>query len=227
MTCNYLQNLEMTLADLQGQLDDVTTSRDKLEKIKDNQVAEIKRLRVVEGHNADLIAEVKEVNQRNKELTFRLSRATRELNESTKQEQEAQLDALRAKLAKLLKEKEEWTRKDEDYRKQINDLLEENNKLRHALADSERMRSEMHSHLEEASQEIMALKRHSANFEKGNFRDFISMKRELMTLREENDQLKIQLKVLLPSQNDKRIELPRLNNEQKSGRKSRIKILKD
>lgn len=65
----------------------MTASHDQLEKIKVNQLGEIKRLRAVEGRNGDLLEEVKEANQKNKELHFRISRLQKELEESGRQEQ--------------------------------------------------------------------------------------------------------------------------------------------
>lgn len=130
--------------------------------------------------------------------------------------------SLRGKLARLLREKEGWEKREGEYSRQVGELEEEISKLRHALADSERMRADMHTHMEQVTQEATLLRRQSARSDQPNFRDFVGTKRELVALKEENEQLKIQLHLLLATgASEKRLELPKIKDN-KNGKKSKL-----
>ena len=132
--------------------------------------------------------------QKNKELQFRLSRAQKEIEDAGLNHQEELMTSIRNKLAKLHKEKSIWTEKEEQFDKNINDLKDENGKLRRALVDSERMRQEMNQQMEAVLQELYALRKSASEAgDSRTFKDFVQVKRELVQLKEENEHLKFKL----------------------------------
>ena len=101
------------------------------------------------------------------------------------------MTSLRNKLTKLHKEKSIWTEKEVQMNKEIEDLKDENGKLRRALFDSERMRQDMHGQMERVLEELFTLRKASmAAGDSRTFKDFVQIKRELAQVKEENQELK-------------------------------------
>ena len=127
-------------------------------------------------------------------MSFRLERAQRELGDSAQKQQEEFMTSLRNKLTKLHKEKSIWIDKEVQFDKEIEDLKDENGKLRRALLDSERMRQDMHGQMERVLEELYALRKASTTVgESKTFKDFIQIKRELAQMKEENEELKLRI----------------------------------
>ena len=193
---SVFQELQQKIIGQETEIATLRANNAKLDEVKVNQLAEISRLSHVEAHNGDLLAEVKEVNQVNKELQFRVSKLERELGESGRHDTEEILLTLRNRLTKLHKEKSLWEEKEKQYIKQIEELKEENAKLRRALADSESMRENLSVQMEEILKEFDRLKRHSSHErDKQSFKDFVALKRDLQHVRHENDELKTMVKL--------------------------------
>ena len=127
-------------------------------------------------------------------MQFRLERAQRELEESGLKQQEEFMTSLRNKFNKLHKEKSVWVEKQVQMNKEIEDLKDENGKLRRALLDSERMRQDMHGQMEGVLEELYALRKASmAAGDSRTFKDFVQIKRELAHVKEENNELKTRI----------------------------------
>ena len=113
------------------------------------------------------------------------------MGDSAQKQQEEFMTSLRNKLTKLHKEKAVWVDKEVLLDKEIQDLKDENGKLRRALLDSERMRQDMHGQMERVLEELYALRKASMTAgENRTFKDFVQIKRELAQVKEENEDLK-------------------------------------
>ena len=168
----------------------------ELTESTENQLLEIQRYRTVEDDNNALTEELAFAEQTNQELRFQMSKLEVNLGESGVNLQEELLSTLRARLKKVHTEREEALGKADKCQASNDDLGAENEGLRKALSDSERMRDEMKVQIESLMREIAALM-HSkphAEIDNQNFKDFVHVKRELANVTRENESLRMQLR---------------------------------
>ena len=176
----------------------------ELDQVNGYQLQEIEQLNCVRDHNEHLREQLSESHQKNKELEFKVSRLERDLTDTGQTEQEELMGTLKNKLTLLHREKSLWSDKQKDYESEIAALREEVAKLRRALNDSERMRSDLHEQMDELLKELNALRQRMTSESNGQaFKEFVQLKREMTSLREENDDLRGRLKAktgtVLPS----------------------------
>ncbi len=206
----WFQTTQGELSSLYQQLDEVKAEKLKLEQSVANQLDEIRRLEFVDDRNRNLTEEVTGAEQKIKELQFKIRGLEREREKDHNAEDDAAvIEALKGKLVKLHTDKSELESQNKQFNKTIEELQDENDKLRRALNDSERMRMELRQRNEDLQQEILSLQgQMTSQRDRQTFRDFVDLKRELVAVKDDNDKLKAKLKttskggkmgVLLPS----------------------------
>ena len=161
-----------------------------------NQLQELQRYQTVEDDNRALTEELAFAEQTNQELRFQISKLEHNLGDSGINQQEELLAVLRAKLKKVHTERADALDRVEKCQAANDDLKAENDGLRRALSDSERMRGEMRAQMEALMQEMAALTRNKSSVEidNHNFKDFVHVKRDLANVKRENESLRQQLK---------------------------------
>lgn len=183
------QILELEVGALQQEIERLTSAKRSLEESSQNQLKELQRLPALEEKVKGLEDALKEAEQRTTELKLVNSRLEKELTEMKASNHEEIVKALRSEIKKLLREKEVWEGQDREKANRIESLEAENEKLRKALADSERMRTELRVQLDEATSRASA-----SGGDRRNFEEFVQVKRQLALVKAENEELKARLK---------------------------------
>ena len=192
---NQRESLILKVNSLTQDLEQVTREVNQLKSVKDNQNGQIDKICQLERSNVEMQHKINELTQRNKELLIRLEKAESMLVEfESKSEKEELVQTLKNKLSKLHKEKCVFEQKEKEYAFIIQELKEENTKLKRDLNDSEKMRRELQQRLDKHLQEMNDCKRKTHVDEKQTFKDFVQLKREMANLRSENEELKQQIK---------------------------------
>ena len=189
------QIYELKLAALEQEISRLQDERKKLDSKNHGHADQLRKLEFYKDQNKGLIDELSATNQKIKELEFKVRSLEKDLSDEGQTDQDDIMTALKIKLQQMHKEKLHHEENDKELRKSIGDLKDENVKLRRALDDSERMRMELRSQMEQLMAELNTLKKQTMNDkDRQTFKDFVNVKRELLTVKEENEELKIKLK---------------------------------
>ena len=162
------------------------------------QLEEIERLNNRGDSNKELKDQICELKQKNREFELKTGKLERDLAEAegVKDKKHAQLaEAFRSRYDKLLKEKSD---QEEKY-KGLDALLKERNleieRLQKALQKSEGEKTILHDEMTVLQEEIASLRhRLSQDHVKQTFKDFVQVKRELASVKIENDDLRQKMK---------------------------------
>lgn len=200
--------------DLQTKLDNErSTNRDlqsEIDKLKsDNQLSSAEQLDSLKNKNELLSQELKEINQKNLELKFRISKLEKELKEASGDQDLAELiDSLRKKVSQMQKERNTFTEKESGNEQLIQDLQNEIEALKEEIRKLQAHKVKLAEEFRKVYEELQDLKsKYASDSAKKSFQDFVSLKREFAVLKEENETLKQALK--LNSSNNK-VGLPPL-----------------
>nr|XP_006824985.1 PREDICTED: reticulocyte-binding protein 2 homolog a-like [Saccoglossus kowalevskii] len=162
--------------------------------------ADVEKLQTYEGRCEILSIELKDANQKNKELKFKASKLEKELATATSASQDSCLDKdkLKKRLLQLNLETEAQSKKGELQHQQLKDfqsqLMEKDAQLRVEQEERERLLVLVDTLNEELRRTRDLLDHRQQEqppiIEKQSFKEYIRMKREMVSLREENNMLK-------------------------------------
>ncbi|XP_078688640.1 uncharacterized protein LOC144920361 isoform X2 [Branchiostoma floridae x Branchiostoma belcheri] len=196
------QQLNETL----GHVDELRTDNSRLREENNNLLLELQAYREFQGKNEILSEELREVNQKNRELKFRIAKLEKEIVSSEQDQEEAETAHMsNARLQKRVQslEEEVMLRKEhqEEQQRSLSDLSEQYDKNR-ALFDALAMeKEEMANTIAQLRDQVRRLEQQSSAQQAG-FKEFVALKREFNTLKQEYDVLAMRDKmrqVSLPS----------------------------
>lgn len=190
----FLQGLNSKIASQAEAIEELKSENARLQQAQRNQMEEIQRLQYVDDKCRNMGDQISELNQQKQELQFRIDRLQRDLGDSGFNKQEDILSTLKSKLSKLHLEKQDFESRDKERESLIRDLQEELERLRKAYGDSERMRADLKVQYDALVLELNQLKRQTSG-DRQTFRDFVQLKRDMASVVEENEELKIRLKL--------------------------------
>ena len=175
----------------QRELDALRAECVRLEQTTGNQLQELTRLHDTDTRCRNLSEQLTALTQTNTELQYRLQHSQQQ--QTGDMAFSDQLSALQTRLTKLHKEKVAFEAKQKQHESTIAGMSAEVERLRRAYADSERMRAELRVQYDALLQEVAQL-RNQAGGDRQTFRDFVQLKRDLLTVTEENEELRTRLK---------------------------------
>ncbi|KAK2162195.1 hypothetical protein LSH36_102g08008 [Paralvinella palmiformis] len=206
---NHVEIYKLKVAALEQEIGRLQQDREKLEAKNRGNVDQLGKLDLYEEQNKSLKDQLSASSQKIKELEFKIRNLERDLSQQGVSEQDEILVALKNKLEKMHKDRTVCEEREKDFQNLIDDLKDENGKLRRALDDSERMRLEMRAQMEHLLSELATLRKQTvADRDRQTFKDFVQVKRELASVKEENDELRMRMK--FSTGRDKDLVLPNL-----------------
>jgi len=177
---------------LRMELDALRDENEHLTGEKSSQFSQIQGLQSLKSQNEALAQDLKSMAHKNMELSHKIMKLEADLKEasSTKDQMEL-IDNLKNKLGKLHKERSVAAEKEQFYQKQAGDLKYEIESLREKLQSAEVTKDRVLEEYYKVIGELEYLKKHhSTDTKNKNFKDFVKIKREMASLKEENNQLK-------------------------------------
>ncbi|XP_005091270.1 restin homolog [Aplysia californica] len=166
--------------------------RSDLEIIQSKRSTDMTQVRELRAENKQLSETVQEVQQKNNELEFRLDKALSDLREKADdQEQTNLIENLRDKVRQLTLDREAGVERETQMGQDLLDLSALKDELKHANAHLQRELEKLLTEYGHLLAEYERLRKRSMK-EKDNktFKDFVSLKRELRSVRHENETLK-------------------------------------
>ena len=191
-----LQILDLKVKAVEQENDRLKNENDLLKQTTDGQLGELSNMHTLRSKNMDLEQQIAESKQKIKELQFTISRQERLLEEnggSSGSDQTNLIESLRKKLVKLHNEKMAFTLKETEYQDLIEQLQEEISQLKAQIQDLLSEKGTIAKQLKNALQEL-AKYRGKQSGDNINFKDFVQLKREMVLLKQENDELKLKIK---------------------------------
>ena len=211
-----IDDFKRIIADLKMEIEALKDENERLSGEKNTQFSQLQNLQDLRTQNDTLSNDYKSVLQKNVELKHKIDKLEYELKEASTNnisDQTQLIENLKNKLAKLHKERSISSEKEQFYERTIGDLkyeiarLEE--KLQSAEVTKDRILEEYHKVLKEL--EYMK-KMYSSDSQQKHFKDFVKLKRENNSLKDENQELKKATKALSTSSGSV-LSLPMLRYE--------------
>ncbi|XP_077982331.1 uncharacterized protein LOC144437282 [Glandiceps talaboti] len=173
--------------------------------------ADAEKLHSYESKSEILAMELKDANQKNKELKFKISKLEKELSASLSAGEDTCSDKekLKKRLLQMNKESEQYSKRGAEQQMQLSTLqsrlLEKDAQLRVEQEERERLLilvDTLNDELNRTRQQLEQQQHHHQHqqhhhqhhppiVEKQSFKEYVRMKRELVSLREENETLKV------------------------------------
>lgn len=211
-----IDDFKRIIADLKMEIEALKEENERLSGEKNTQFSQLQNLQDLRTQNDTLSNDYKSVLQKNVELKHKIDKLEFDLKEASTNnisDQTQLIENLKNKLAKLHKERSISSEKEQFYERTIGDLkyeiarLEE--KLQSAEVTKDRILEEYHKVLKEL--EYMK-KMYSSDSQQKHFKDFVKLKREINSLKDENQELKKATKALSTSSGSV-LSLPMLRYE--------------
>lgn len=212
-----LQELEVKIQEAQVECRQLTVANEKLQKFIDSKqdsfASEMHQVQNLHSLNQLLDSELREANQKNMELVYKIEKLEKELKEPKENlDRETKLiESMRNKMQKLLKEKELAVLKKSGLKKQCEEMSALNQKLQDTLHQVEKEKNDMFQNFKNLSEEYENFQRQmQQDQEKASFRNFVALKRDLATIKNENEILRLKMKSVSDSLPLLKDDLPRL-----------------
>ncbi|WAR12736.1 hypothetical protein MAR_026916 [Mya arenaria] len=187
-----IEDQRRIISDLRMELDAVKKENEELSGEKTTQFSQIQGLQSLKSQNEALAQDLKSMAHKNMELSHKVMKLEADLKESSNTRDQMELiDHLKNKLAKLHKERSVAVEKEEYYQKQIGDMRYEIEKMGEKLQSVEVTKDRVLEEYYKVIAELQYLKKnYSSDTQNKNFKDFVKIKREVASLKDENQQLK-------------------------------------
>ncbi|XP_064641666.1 paramyosin-like isoform X2 [Lineus longissimus] len=179
--------------------ENLLAENEKYKVVSENLLIELRRLQQIEADNERFMQDIKDLAQKNKEMQFKIGRMEREVDEAGDAQESANMvDILKHKLAKLQKEKRALSNVGAQNGHSLDGLKDQIEELVKRIRQLEMEKARMLEEIELLKHELLAHKRSptssSVDRDQKTFKEFVQLKRELTTLREENESLKLKLR---------------------------------
>ncbi|PVD21070.1 hypothetical protein C0Q70_19236 [Pomacea canaliculata] len=190
-----ISELELSLKDANLEIKNLSVLKEQLElevtKQKKIQLSDMCQIQHLQNVNLLLNENIQEISQKNTELVYKLENFQREAhNDCTEKEQAKLIEKLRNKMEELVKEKElallEVSKMNEDCEeaRAFQEVVQKDmKKLEDKNAEMKQMCGQLIA-------EIELLRKKLKREESPSFKEFISMKREIIAVRNENESLR-------------------------------------
>ncbi|XP_060066404.1 repetitive organellar protein-like [Ylistrum balloti] len=177
------------------------------------QPVDFEELDMMKARNNQLLQELREANQKNMELNFRLSKLEKELSQQEEDKDKVTLiENLKVKVTQMQAERGSALEKERNYEKLIRELQAEIMSLKESYVILESDKQRIYAEYQRIMTELMYLrKKDSIDSASKSFKDFVQLKRELNEVKSENSDLRrmvkpSQLPMLKDSESVKRVE---------------------
>lgn len=183
-----IEEQQREIDNLKLELDTIKTENEHLSGEKTSQFSQLQNLQSLKTQNEGLVQDLREMGQKNMELTHKVSHLEAKLKEASNSKEQIELiDNLKTKLGKLHKERSVAVEKEEFYQKQIGDLRYEVETLKEKVQSIEVTKDRVLEEYYRVLSELKYLKKnYSSDSNNKNFKEFVKLKREVAMLREEN-----------------------------------------
>ncbi|XP_078606714.1 uncharacterized protein LOC144879285 isoform X2 [Branchiostoma floridae x Branchiostoma japonicum] len=221
------QQLNETL----GHVDELRLDNSRLREENSNLLLELQAYREFQGKNEILAEELREVNQKNKELKFRIAKLEKEIVSSEQDQEEAETAHMsNARLQKRVQslEEEVMLRKEhqDEQERTLSDLSEQYDKNRALFDALAQEKEEMANTIAQLRDQLRMLEQQSSAQQAG-FKEFVALKREFNTLKQEYETLAMREKmrqVSLPSLKEPSSKLRALTAKSAQSEPALVKI---
>ncbi|XP_033754340.1 myosin-9-like isoform X2 [Pecten maximus] len=163
------------------------------------QPVDFEEVDMIKARNNQLIQELREANQKNMELNFRLSKLEKELAQQEEDKDKVTLiENLKVKVTQMQAERGSALEKERNYEKMLKELQAEMMSLKESYVIVELDKQRIYTEYQKVLAELMYLrKKDSIDSASKSFKDFVQLKRELNEVKTENSDLRRMVK---PSQ---------------------------
>ncbi|CAH1270721.1 Hypp4403 [Branchiostoma lanceolatum] len=221
------QQLNETL----GRVDELRLDNSRLREENNNLLLELQAYREFQGKNEILSEELREVNQKNRELKFRIAKLEKEVVTSEQDLEEAETAHMsNARLQKRVQSLEEEVilRKahQDEQERTISDLSEQYDKNK-ALFDALAQEKEEMANLITQLRDQLRKAEQQSSAQQAGFKEFVALKREFNTLKQEYEVLAMREKmrqVSLPSLKEPSPKLRALTAKSSQSEPALVKI---
>lgn len=157
--------------------------------------------------NRELKQEIQELVQKNTELNYRVKSLEREVGENKMEEDKVKLiENLKVKINQMQAERAIASERERNYEKVIKQLRNEVETSKEQLVQTALSKQKLYEEYQKVWKELEKLrKQYAADSQQKSFKDFVQLKRELNTVKHENDDLRQKAKgsSSLPTLKDK------------------------
>ena len=185
--------LELKTAALEEEVERLQKQVVEAESVIMNQLAEIQRLLILKEENKQLSTEVKEVNQQNTELKLKLKKLEEAADDKdNRNSDETLLASMKDKLTRLNRERAVHMMREKEYVTNVKKLGEEKDQLLKMCNEAEESNKILTQQIHQLKEGLSELTITNTKImrEGVNFREFVQLKKELVRVKEENEQLK-------------------------------------
>lgn len=186
------KELKKQLEDARSQIDRLKVENEDSNLVKERTVADLEKVQAEREASLVLTKELKEANQKNRELNFRISKLESQLEDAKCDKTDHELvDSLTKRLTKVHEENQELRQRESEYNSLVNKLYADVQNLTQSLTETEEERSKLKTEYSNMVAEIVGLKKKLRVYQENqNFKEYVALKREISVLKEENTQLK-------------------------------------
>ncbi|XP_069114547.1 myosin heavy chain, embryonic smooth muscle isoform-like [Argopecten irradians] len=177
------------------------------------QPVDFEEVDMIKARNNTLLQELREANQKNMELNFRLSKLEKELAQQEEDKDKVTLiENLKVKVTQMQAERGSALEKERNYEKMLKELQAEMMSLKESYVILELDKQRIYTEYQRLLGELMHLrKKDSIDSASKSFKDFVQLKRELNEVKSENSDLRrmvkpSQLPMLKDSESVRRLE---------------------
>lgn len=177
------------------------------------QPVDFEEVDMIKARNNMLLQELREANQKNMELNFRLSKLEKELAQQEEDKDKVTLiENLKVKVTQMQAERGSALEKERNYEKMLKELQAEMMSLKESYVILELDKQRIYTEYQRLLGELMHLrKKDSIDSASKSFKDFVQLKRELNEVKSENSDLRrmvkpSQLPMLKDSESVRRLE---------------------
>eukprot|EP00058_Branchiostoma_floridae_P008718 XP_002594206.1 hypothetical protein BRAFLDRAFT_65055 [Branchiostoma floridae] len=231
LTAKSAQSEPALLNETLGHVDELRLDNSRLREENNNLLLELQAYREFQGKNEILAEELREVNQKNKELKFRIAKLEKEIVSSEQDQEEAETAHMsNARLQKRVQslEEEVMLRKEhqDEQERSLSDLSEQYDKNRALFDALAQEKEEMANTIAQLRDQLRQLEQQSSAQQAG-FKEFVALKREFNTLKQEYEVLAMREKmrqVSLPSLKEPSSKLRALTAKSAQSEPALVKI---
>ena len=203
-----IDDFKRIISDLKLEIEALKSENEKLSGEKNSQFSQLQSLQDLRSQNETLSNDYKAVLQKNVELSHKVNKLGSELKDAARASDQRELiESLKNKLEKLHKERSINSEKEQSYERAVGDLKYEIEKLEEKLQSAEVTKDRILEEYYRVQKELQQMKKmYSSDSQQRHFKDFVKLKREVNSLKEENLELRKATKVL--SSNSSVVSLP-------------------
>lgn len=197
---NTITDLEKKLGECQSKVASLTAARDELQQAlssaQNSQMSELHQVQDLRNTNQSLTDELHEEQQKNLELAYKVQKLENELRDNAAEKDQAKLvEAMRNKMEKLVKEKELSVLREGDMSQELADANSLIESLQKAIEELKKEKEKVVTEYGELTIEFEKLRRRLLqDQDKAAFRDFVAVKRELISVKNENEVLRLKVR---------------------------------